>query len=92
MATYSEYAQRMLDIKSGKELDRINERKRMAEEHIIYMIDESQMKRLRFIEMALYGTGTPVTPDARRDLANNLNLVLNEIRDFGKVPHQKPRK
>ena len=28
MATYSEYEQRMLDIKSGQELDRINERRK----------------------------------------------------------------
>lgn len=58
------------------------------EEHTIYLIEQYIYKKLLEVEQALYGDGTRLTPDARRDLANKLNLINNEIRK-NEVKHER---
>ena len=41
-----------------------------------YAIEAADMGHLRQIERALYGDSSALTADARRTLANTLNLVL----------------
>ncbi len=44
-----------------------------------YFVEPEQLAELRAINKALYGDGTPLTPDRRRDLANALNVLLGSI-------------
>lgn len=46
----------------------------------IYPLDEDGMRKLDKIATALYGNGSHLTPDARRDLAHQLNTLCNELR------------
>lgn len=46
----------------------------------VYVLDEDQWRRLLGIEQALYGDGTVMSEDRRRDLANALNGLTHEIR------------
>jgi hypothetical protein len=45
------------------------------------LLEPRQFNSLREIEKGLYGDGSALTPDTRRDLANRLNLILNQVRD-----------
>lgn len=40
-----------------------------------YLIENEDFAKLREIERQLYGNGSSMTPDTRRDLANLLNLI-----------------
>lgn len=42
-----------------------------------YAFEPEDMARLRTINTKLFGDGTRLTPDARRDLANLMRLVLD---------------
>ena len=46
----------------------------------VYVLEDEQLALLERVEDGLYGDGTSLTPDTRRDLANTLNLVLGQIR------------
>lgn len=41
-----------------------------------YLIDAGDMTVLRSVLRRLYGDGTHITPDQRRDLANTMSVVL----------------
>lgn len=45
----------------------------------VYVVEDFQFAKLRMVEKRLYGDGSRLTEDARRDLANLLNLILSEI-------------
>ena len=53
---------------------------------ISYELTDEQLKRLRGIEKALYGDGSQLTSDKRRDLANALNVLLGQIEDQAVYP------
>jgi hypothetical protein len=42
-----------------------------------YLFSPDEMQRLRAVEKGLYGDGSLLTADARRDLANLLNITLS---------------
>jgi hypothetical protein len=44
----------------------------------VFMIERDTALKLAFIERQLHGDGSTLTPDARRDLANMLSLILND--------------
>jgi hypothetical protein len=44
-----------------------------------YLLDTAHYQLLRSLEKALYGDGSALTPDKRRDLANLLNLVMSRL-------------
>lgn len=44
-----------------------------------FFVEPEQLAELRAINKALYGDGTPITPDRRRDLANALNMLVSSI-------------
>jgi hypothetical protein len=46
-----------------------------------YFIEQYQFDILKNIEKRLYGDGSALTTDMRRDLANRLNVTLLEIKD-----------
>jgi hypothetical protein len=46
-----------------------------------YFIDRDQLKRLNDINKAMFGDGSNLTPDRRRDLANSMWLLLREVGD-----------
>lgn len=48
-------------------------------EQPVYLIEPAQLDELRAINKALYGDGTHLTADQRRDLANALNVLLGQI-------------
>lgn len=45
-------------------------------EPIGYLLEPDVMETLRRINTQLYGDGRQLTPDARRDLANLMNVTL----------------
>lgn len=53
--------------------------KKKPTEEPLYIIDNDQMMRLRLIEKKLFGDGTILTADKRRDLANQFNVLVGEI-------------
>lgn len=57
----------------------------MKTEHDHVLMDHEQFNKLRSVEKHLYGDGSTMTEDTRRDLANYLNRLLNEIRDQNKT-------
>jgi hypothetical protein len=46
---------------------------------VAYLCEEHMFRKLREISRRLYGDGSTLTLDERRDLANTLNYVLGEI-------------
>jgi hypothetical protein len=44
-----------------------------------YLIDEDTFAKLKSVEKALYGNGTAMNADGRRDLANAMNSVMREV-------------
>ena len=42
-----------------------------------YQLDSEVFQRLRYIEKQLYGDGSRLTEDRRRDLANYLNWIIS---------------
>jgi hypothetical protein len=48
---------------------------------VIYQIDNWQFARLLEIQQRLFGDGTSLTSDGRRDLANSLWVLTREIKD-----------
>jgi hypothetical protein len=59
--------------------------------HTMYIIEQHQMDKLFEVAKGLYGDGSILTSDNRRDLANLLNLILSEIINGGKVEHRRPK-
>lgn len=53
----------------------------MTEEPLAYLIDPLTLEKLRAINRRLYDD-RPLSGDQRRDLANALYAVLNEITPF----------
>jgi hypothetical protein len=45
----------------------------------VYLLEQYQLDRLRMINKALFGDGSHLTPDQRRDLANLMHLLLGDI-------------
>jgi hypothetical protein len=43
---------------------------------VSYLLDDSQFRILERVKRDLYGNGSTLTPDARRDLANTMYAVL----------------
>lgn len=64
----------------------------MAEKHTIYLLEQFQFDKLRRIENVLFGDGSHLTPDKRRDLANMLSQLLYEVEQYSKVQHEYPRR
>jgi hypothetical protein len=48
-------------------------------ELIGYMIESSDMEKLRWINKRLFGNGKTLTPDERRDLANLMSVILSRV-------------
>lgn len=48
-----------------------------------FFIEPEQFDQLRAIGQSLYGDGTHITPDRRRDLANRLHTFISEIASQG---------
>ena len=44
-----------------------------------YYLEPEQLEALQKINTALYGNGSKLTPDQRRDLANWMHVVLHEV-------------
>lgn len=51
----------------------------------VYVVDSSDMAKLRAVEKKLHGNGTPLTPDERRDLANMLSATLSGLPTVGEA-------
>lgn len=49
------------------------------------LLDPEQLAQLRLINSQLYGDGTSLSPDRRRDLADSLRIELDQIRDQNEV-------
>lgn len=49
------------------------------------LIEPEQLAQLRLINSQLYGDGTLMSPDRRRDLADSLRIELDQIRDQNEV-------
>jgi hypothetical protein len=49
------------------------------EDIVVYAFEPEDFNKLLYIEKALYGNGTHLTSDARRDLANLLNYLLHHL-------------
>jgi hypothetical protein len=47
-------------------------------ENELYCFDEYEYKTLKWVEKNLYGDGSFLNPDLRRDMANALNYILND--------------
>lgn len=52
---------------------------RTTDEESAYFVEPEQLVELRAINKALYGDGTQITPDRRRDLANRLDMLLSRV-------------
>ena len=46
---------------------------------MMYYVDADDFEQLKYIEKALYGNGSSLTADQRRDLANALNYINRHI-------------
>lgn len=51
----------------------------MTEDIDAYYVLDDNFRRLQQVEEALQSDSSPVTPDQRRDLANLLSLIVNDI-------------
>lgn len=49
------------------------------EQPAAYFLEPEQLEVLRHVGKALYGDGRQLTADARRDLANQLNLLIGQV-------------
>uniref|UniRef100_A0A6M3LWH3 Uncharacterized protein n=1 Tax=viral metagenome TaxID=1070528 RepID=A0A6M3LWH3_9ZZZZ len=47
-----------------------------------YQIDTDEFQKLQYINKQLFGDGTHLTPDNRRDLANMMFSVLKRIENW----------
>ena len=74
---------RLIDETASAAVARANADNQMAADlasQDVVTIDSWHLTRLRAVEKGLYGDGSILTADGRRDLANALNLVLSEMR------------
>ncbi len=46
---------------------------------MIYFLEEHQFNLLKTVQDKLFGDGSVLTPDERRDLANIMALILNQV-------------
>ena len=51
----------------------------------VYALDSDQLDILNYVKSKLYGDGSKLTSDARRDLANTLDAVLRNIEQYGDI-------
>ena len=49
----------------------------MSTEIIGYHVEADDWERLKLINLQLFGDGTHLTPNHRRDLANLLHVIIN---------------
>jgi len=47
----------------------------------VYFVDQRQLYHLEQVTQKLFGDGTTLSPDNRRDLANLMRLVVDEIKN-----------
>lgn len=45
----------------------------------MYFLDAGQLIQLQQVMQALFGDGSTLTPDKRRDLANTMDVLLDRI-------------
>lgn len=51
-------------------------------EPLAYLVEPHRFRQLKYICKELFDDGSILTSDKRRDLANLMHLILNEVRDL----------